>query len=114
MVDNESDTELRTVAQMTMLAAQAHYRAAVCCLNDLDTKPPDMDHLYFLMVSTELILHSIEHSLKLALFIEGISFLSDHDIFILYKQVSGSDKNQPCLSGYHPHPLYVVCTHFPE
>ena len=22
--------------------------------------------------------------------------------------------NQPCLSGYHPHPLYVVCTHFPE
>ena len=19
-----------------------------------------------------------------------------------------------CLSGYHPHPLYVVCTHFPE
>ena len=20
---------------------------------------------------------------------------------------------QPCLSGYHPHPLYVVCTHFP-
>ena len=22
--------------------------------------------------------------------------------------------NLPCLSGYHPHPLYVVCTHFPE
>ena len=22
--------------------------------------------------------------------------------------------NNPCLSGYHPHPLYVVCTHFPE
>ena len=22
--------------------------------------------------------------------------------------------NQACLSGYHPHPLYVVCTHFPE
>ena len=22
--------------------------------------------------------------------------------------------NKPCLSGYHPHPLYVVCTHFPE
>ena len=20
----------------------------------------------------------------------------------------------PCLSGLHPHPLYVVCTHFPE
>ena len=20
----------------------------------------------------------------------------------------------PRLSGYHPHPLYVVCTHFPE
>ena len=23
-------------------------------------------------------------------------------------------KEQSCLSGYHPHPLYVVCTHFPE
>ena len=23
-------------------------------------------------------------------------------------------KIDPCLSGYHPHPLYVVCTHFPE
>ena len=22
--------------------------------------------------------------------------------------------DSPCLSGYHPHPLYVVCTHFPE
>ncbi len=21
---------------------------------------------------------------------------------------------EPCLSGYHPHPLYVVCTQFPE
>ena len=23
-------------------------------------------------------------------------------------------KKLPCLSGYHPHPLYVVCTNFPE
>ena len=23
-------------------------------------------------------------------------------------------KKEACLSGYHPHPLYVVCTHFPE
>ena len=23
-------------------------------------------------------------------------------------------KTKACLSGYHPHPLYVVCTHFPE
>ena len=22
--------------------------------------------------------------------------------------------HKACLSGYHPHPLYVVCTHFPE
>ena len=25
-----------------------------------------------------------------------------------------SSSNNACLSGYHPHPLYVVCTHFPE
>ena len=27
---------------------------------------------------------------------------------------SGQFWLNPCLSGYHPHPLYVVCTHFPE
>ena len=26
----------------------------------------------------------------------------------------GAANYDPCLSGYHPHPLYVVCTHFPE
>ena len=26
----------------------------------------------------------------------------------------GRPSKDPCLSGYHPHPLYVVCTHFPE
>ena len=25
-----------------------------------------------------------------------------------------TNKIKACLSGYHPHPLYVVCTHFPE
>ena len=29
------------------------------------------------------------------------------------EQLSSAWKD-PCLSGYHPHPLYVVCTHFPE
>ena len=28
--------------------------------------------------------------------------------------VAGIYYKQACLSGYHPHPLYVVCTHFPE
>ena len=23
--------------------------------------------------------------------------------------MGGKEKNKPCLSGYHPHPLYVVC-----
>ena len=31
------------------------------------------------------------------------------------QELKGLEKeNTPCLSGYHPHPLYVVCTHFPE
>ena len=28
--------------------------------------------------------------------------------------VMAVEEFEPCLSGYHPHPLYVVCTHFPE
>ena len=35
-----------------------------------------------------------------------LRYLSDN-----YEQAA---KKEPCLSGYHPHPLYVVCTHFPE
>ena len=27
---------------------------------------------------------------------------------------NGWTNYEACLSGYHPHPLYVVCTHFPE
>ena len=30
------------------------------------------------------------------------------------KAANGEMVIEPCLSGYHPHPLYVVCTHFPE
>ena len=32
----------------------------------------------------------------------------------LHRFACTSRWNEPCLSGYHPHPLYVVCTHFPE
>ena len=31
-----------------------------------------------------------------------------------FKIVTAADVFISCLSGYHPHPLYVVCTHFPE
>ena len=32
----------------------------------------------------------------------------------LKQKLEAMPSNDPCLSGYHPHPLYVVCTHFPE
>ena len=83
MVDKEKAAEDRTVAQMTMFAAQAHYRAAVCCLNDLDKQNIGIDHVYFIPLSVQLILHSIEHSLKLALLLEDISFEKDHNIYTL-------------------------------
>ena len=41
--------------------------------------------------------------------------LNQAGLDVLQSWIDGSAPNNgPCLSGYHPHPLYVVCTHFPE
>ena len=58
-------------------------------------------------------------------FVDGVLLLA---VPVLQRPVRALDKRltiaptafsteqsiNPCLSGYHPHPLYVVCTHFPE
>ena len=39
---------------------------------------------------------------------------AEADEIAITKNVSEGLNIIACLSGYHPHPLYVVCTHFPE
>ena len=44
------------------------------------------------------------------------SFGGPNSVFMeqIFKELAEKKNLIPCLSGYHPHPLYVVCTHFPE
>ena len=92
MVDRESDAEFRSVAQATMMAAQAHHQGAELCINSLNGRPVDHYLVYFSAVSAELLLHSIEQSLKLTLVLNEVPLAKrnskpGHDIFELYKKV---------------------------
>ena len=75
------------IAHTMMMAAIAHYTTSVYCLDAPQAKASSMGKYYFHIVAFELMLLSIEHSLKLTLFLETSSFPPKHNIFKLYKQV---------------------------
>ena len=55
-------------------------------------------------------------SVFLSSFVSVIMFLLSGLVFTILTRniIINSLRLGACLSGYHPHPLYVVCTHFPE
>ena len=79
--------EIDEAAPRMMAGAQAHQRASVYCADNPDAKPPNVDALFFLAVSFELILNSIEQSLRLILLIQYSSLRPIHNIYALYKAV---------------------------
>ena len=62
---NEED--INTAAARWMAGAQAHQRASVYCMDKPDAKPPNIDWFFFNVVSMEMILLSVEQSLRLIL-----------------------------------------------
>ncbi len=77
----------RQAATNRMAAAQTHQRASVYCFDNPDAKPPNIDWLFFRVVSFELILFSVEQSLRLLLLLQfGIS-RGDHNLAALYQVV---------------------------
>lgn len=83
-----TNEEIIEAGQRLMAVAQAHQRASGHCLNNPDAKPPSIDALFFPTVSFELILLSIEQSLKLTLLIHSSVLKPTHDIYELYKTIS--------------------------
>ncbi len=95
MVEKERTEEYRTRnARLTMYAARGHFHAAVCCYNSLEQNNEVTYRTCLSPVIAELILLSIEHSLKLSLFLEDIDFEPDHDIYKMYKLVLSESENQ--------------------
>ena len=78
--------EVEVAAARMMAAAQAHQRASGYCIDKPDAKPPNIDFFFFPIVSFELILLSVEQSLRLLL--------------LLYYSIVRDDTN------HNPHVLY--------
>ena len=84
--------EFRKAARLYMASAQAHQRASVLCRNNTDppyARPPTIDAWFFLAVSFEMILLSVEQSLRLALLLHYsiLHEATNHDPHALYNTI---------------------------
>ena len=87
--DMYSDEKTEAIATRLMATAQAHQRASSWCLDKPDAKPPNIDSVFFPAVSFELILFSIEQSLRLLLLLNFGVYRdnSNHSPHVLYNDV---------------------------
>ena len=79
--------EIQQAATRRMAAAQAHQRASAYCFDKPDAKPPNIDFVFFRTVSFELILFSVEQSLRLLLLLHYGIVRADHNPAALYNVV---------------------------
>ena len=70
-----------------MMAAIAHHQTSIYCVDSPHAKTSSMDQYYFHIVAFELILLSIEHSLKLTLLLENSINPPTHKVHTLYNKV---------------------------
>ena len=98
--------EIEQVAMRRMASAQAHQRASVYCFDNPDAKPPNIDAFFFPAVSFELILLSVEQSLRLLLLLHFGDVLDrvDHNLKVLYKQVQNRSREKEGLRDN------IICT----
>ena len=81
-----SAEETVTAIKQMMYAAEAHQHAAVWCNNNPEAKLPNIDYFYFMVVSLELVLLSVEQSLRLLLLLHYsiVRSNTNHSPHVLY------------------------------
>ena len=79
--------EVAVAAPHMMAAAQAHQRASGVCMDSPSAKPPNIESFFLPIVSFELILLSVEQSLRLLLLLHYSIVRDDtnHNPYVLYK-----------------------------
>ena len=87
-----SSEETVIAIQRMMNAAQAHQRASVLCIDKTDGKPSNIDCSYYMVVSFELVLLSVEQSLRLLLLLHYSIVRSDHSSRVLYGAVQAAQR----------------------
>ena len=79
--------EVTKAIQHLMAGAEAHLCTSIYCGNNPDAKPPNIETVFFSAVSWELILNSIEQSIRLLLLMNYSYLNPTHNINALYKAV---------------------------
>ena len=79
--------EMGTAVERMMAAAEAHQLASVWCRNKPGAQPPNIDRFYFLVVSFELALLSVEQSLRLLLLLQHSIVRARHNPRALYSEI---------------------------
>ena len=81
--------DIAVAAPRMMAAAQAHQRASGWCMDKPDARPPNIDFFFFNAVSFELILLSLEQSLRLLILLHYGILRDDtnHNPHVLYETV---------------------------
>lgn len=90
-----SPEETEIAMRQMMYAAQAHQRASCWCM-DNPAKPPNIDYFYYLVVSFELILLSVEQSLRLFLLLHYsiVRYDTNHNPHVLYGTVLNKSREK--------------------
>ena len=96
---NLTSVEIEDAARRMLLGAQAHQRASAYCHDNPAAKPPSMDALFFSTVAFELILNSIEQSLRLLLLLEHSIRKPTHNVSALYKTIIGKSSSRDGIRG---------------
>ena len=88
--------ETEIALRQMMYAAQAHQRASCWCMDKPDAKPPNIDYFYYFVVSFELILLSVEQSLRLLLLLHYSIVRDDtnHNPRVLYGTVQNKSDDK--------------------
>ena len=79
--------QTQEAAKRLMIGAQARQYVSKFCLDSSGGGVFNMTHVYLSTISFELILHSIEQSLRLLLLIHFSVNHSTHNIFALYRRI---------------------------
>ena len=84
-----SPKEIREAAQRMMASAQAHKLTSTWCAIGPDPDPPSFVGIYFRAVSFELLLLSVEQSLRLLLLLHYSRVLAstNHNLWVIYRAV---------------------------
>lgn len=91
-----SEKVKKTTVARLMAGAQAHQRASAYCWDKPDAKPPNIDWFYFKVVSFELLLMSVEQSLRLLLLLHygKIRAARGHAPHALYKAIRPTSRGK--------------------